>query len=77
MLKAYALGCLDAPSTGMVPSQVMETPAAASSSSSPATALAWSDVKRTYMLPDVATWIAGTAAPLNLPLSAPFADVPS
>jgi hypothetical protein len=36
-----------------------------------------SDVKRMSMLPDVAVWIAGMAAPLNLPSSVPVADVPS
>ena len=49
-------------------SQVTETPVAAK---------AELDVKRTYMLPDVAAWIGGTVVPLKLPLSVPFADVPS
>jgi len=53
---------------GIVSSHVMETPAAAALPS---------DVKRMNMLPDVAVWIAGTAVPLNLPLSVPDEDVPS
>jgi hypothetical protein len=56
----------------MVSSQVMETPAGISD----VAAVPEFDVKRTYMLPDVATWLAGTVAPLNLPLSVPFAAVP-
>ncbi len=47
---------------------VIETPAA-----SPEEA----DVKRMNMLPDVAAWMGGIVVPLKLPLSAPFADVPS
>ena len=47
---------------------VMETPAASTVES---------DVKRMNMRPDVAAWMGGIAAPLKLPLSAPFADMPS
>jgi ABC-type branched-subunit amino acid transport system permease subunit len=53
---------------GIASSHVMETPAASPEES---------DVKRMNMLPDVAAWMGGIAAPLKLPLSAPFADVPS
>ena len=53
---------------GTASSHVIETPAAAALPS---------DVKRMNMLPDVAVWIAGTAAPLNSPSSVPAADVPS
>ena len=53
---------------GMLPDHDMATPALT---------LLESDVKRMNMLPDVAVWIAGMAAPLNLPSSAPVADVPS
>ena len=46
----------------------MDTPAASPEES---------DVKRMNMLPDVAVWMGGIAGPLKLPLSVPFADVPS
>ena len=53
---------------GIASSHVMDTPAASPEES---------DVKRMNMLPDVAVWMGGIAGPLKLPLSAPFADVPS
>jgi hypothetical protein len=53
---------------GIASSHVIETPAA-----SPVE----SDVKRMNMLPDVAAWMGGIVVPLKLPLSAPFADMPS
>jgi hypothetical protein len=53
---------------GIASSHVMETPAASPEES---------DVKRMNMLPDVAAWTGGIVVPLKLPLSAPFADVPS
>ncbi len=60
--------CVGDSVAGMASSHVIETPAAAALPS---------DVKRMSMLPDVAVWIAGMAAPLNLPSSVPVADVPS
>ncbi len=53
---------------GMVSSHVIETPAAATTSS---------DVKRMNMLPEVAVWIGGTAVPLSLPKSVPIVVDPS
>jgi hypothetical protein len=53
---------------GIASSHVMETPAAFPVKS---------DVKRMNMLPDVAAWMGGIVVPLNVPLSVPFADMPS
>ncbi len=53
---------------GIASSHVMDTPAATTIES---------DVKRMNMLPDVAVWVGGVAGPLKVPLSVPFADVPS
>ncbi len=53
---------------GKVSSHVIETPAAVPEAL---------DSKRMNMLPDVAVWIGGVAAPLKLPKTVPVDDVPS